>query len=143
MILDNRSLFSDKQAITATANSTDCYDLGAPGKTGLGVQLKRALGKGAVIPLLVLVTESFNNLTSLDIVMQEASDSAFTSPKELFRVKVLLADLVKGYKLPIDKLPANIDLEFIRMRYEVTGTAPTTGKITAGIVASVGYPYVG
>lgn len=143
MILDNRSLLSDQQAITATANSTNYYDLLAPGKTGDGIQLKRNMGKGQNIPLLLQVTEDFDNLTSLDFVFQTDEDSAFGTPKEVFRCTVLAADLKAGYILPIEKLPRNLKERYFRMRYEVTGVAPTTGKVTAGIVAAVDGAYVG
>lgn len=143
MILDNRALFSDKQVITATANSTDYYDLGLPGVTNQGIQLKRNMGKGMAIPFLVEVVETFNTLTKLDLVMQESVDAAFTAPVELFRVSVVLADLKKGYICPIDKLPRGINLQFLRMRYEVTGANPTLGKITSGVVGAVDGSYQG
>jgi len=145
MILDNRSIFSDQQPITATANSTNVYDLGAPGIAHVGslVQLKRSMGKAGKIPLLIQVNEDFDALTSLDIVFQSDNDEAFGSAKEIFRITVLLADLVKGYKAPIDKLPRNVTERYIRFRYEVTGAAPTQGKITAGFVMAVDDSYVG
>lgn len=145
MILDIRSLFSNLQAITATANSTNVYDLGAPGIAHAGslVQLKRNMGKAGNIPMLVQVNEDFNNLTSLDIVMQSDEDEAFGSAKEVFRVTVLLADLVAGYICPIDKLPRGITERYLRFRYEVTGAAPTTGKISAGFVMAVDGSYQG
>ncbi|HET8685243.1 MAG TPA: hypothetical protein VFM18_01110 [Methanosarcina sp.] len=144
MILDNRALFSDAQAITATTVSTNSYDLGQPGISMPGrVQLLRSMGKGKVIPFVCVIDQTFNNLTSLAIVMQEASDSAFTTPVEVFRINVPLAQLVKGYVLPMDKLPRGINLQYLQMRYEVTGTAPTQGTITAGIVAAVDASYQG
>lgn len=145
MILDKRSLFSDQQAITGTENSDNYYDLGAPGVAVVGerVQLLRNMGKGGHIPMLVQVNEDFNNLTSLDIVMQQDEDSAFGSAKEVFRVTVLLADLVAGYICPIDKLPRGVTERYLRFRYEVTGSAPSTGKITAGFVAAVDGSYQG
>lgn len=144
MILDNRALFSDKQAIIATANSTNSYDLGVPGVSMPGsVQLKRNMGKAGEIPLLIEVNEAFDNLTSLAIVLQSDNDVAFGTPKEIFRVVVLLADLVAGYTCPIDKLPRGIQEQYLRLRYEVTGAAPTAGKITAGIVAAVDGAYQG
>ena len=143
MILDNSVLFSDKQAITATANSTNHIDLGVPGVTYNGVTLRKNVGLGNKIPLLIQVNQSFNNLTSLAIVMQSATDSAFTSPVEEFRSVVLLADLVAGYIHPLEFFPKGKTERYFRLRYEVTGTAPTTGTITAGVVVAVDGAYKG
>lgn len=143
MILDNLNLFSDQQAITATANSTNSIDLGAPGIAKYNqAQLKRRLAH-KMVPLMVLVTQTFDNLTSLKIILQSDDDSAFGSPKEVASTTVLLADLKAGFYWPVDKLPRNITERYIRMRYEVTGTAPTAGKISAGVVGAVDGGYQG
>jgi len=56
--------------------------------------------------------------------------------KTLATVTVLAADLVAGYQSPVITLPQGCE-RYIRLNYTVTGTAPTTGKVTAGIVAGV------
>ena len=61
MILDNKVLFSDAQAITAAAlaASTNVIDLGAMGKTAYNsVQLVRRMSKDNT-PLLIQVVEDF------------------------------------------------------------------------------------
>ena len=65
MYLDNRTLFSDAQAIVATAASTNTIDTLALGKakTYAESQIKRRLGI-ADIPLFLKVTENFTLLTS-------------------------------------------------------------------------------
>jgi hypothetical protein len=144
MILDQNSLFSDNQAITGSANSTNHYDLGLPGIAAYNnIQLKRNLGKAKETPLLIQVTESFNTLTSLQIIVQTDDNGAFGSAKDVMSVTVPLAELVAGYICPIDKLPRGIVEQFVRIRYVVAGTAPTLGKITAGFVLSVDGSYVG
>ncbi len=47
-----------------------------------------------------------------------------------------LASLVLGYKSPVITLPMKME-RYIRLNYTVTGTAPTTGKVTAGITGGV------
>ncbi|MGK9045829.1 hypothetical protein KXR63_00515 [Stutzerimonas chloritidismutans] len=126
MLFDAKLLMSSGQAITATAASTDVIDTGNP----------KDYGKDGCVPLLVQVTESFNNLTSLAIAIQTDSDSAFGSPKTLATVTVLAADLVAGYQSPVITLPQGCE-RYLRINYTVTGAAPTTGKVTAGIVAGV------
>lgn len=126
MLLDAKLLMSNQQAITATAASTDVIDRGDT----------RDIGRAGDIPLLVQVTETFNNLTSLAIAIQTDSDSGFGTAVTLATVTVLLADLKAGYQLPIITLPKGVK-RYLRLNYTVTGTAPTTGKVTAGIAAGV------
>lgn len=137
MILDERALLSDKQAIVATAASTDAYDFGQTGVTYDLVTLRRRLGVGMKIPFLIMVNQDFDNLTSLDITLQTDDDSAFGSPTNVLTVNVLLADLVAGYIFPVDKLPRTIRERYFRVLYTVNGAAPTVGQITAGFVANV------
>lgn len=138
MITDATTLFSDSQAITATAASTNVVDLGATGTpAGSSVALSRDIGKSGQIPLLVEVTEAFNNLTSLAIAVQVATDAAFTSPVEVATRTYLLAELTLGKRLSFPaEFPEGTNLRYVRIRYTVTGTAPTTGKVWAGVVAS-------
>lgn len=138
-IFDQTLLMSDQQAITGTANSTNYIDLGTPGTPyGGAAAFNRDIGKGTRIPLLVQVTEDFNTLTSLDIILQTDDDSAFGSAKTVFSKNVVLADLLAGYQVPFDYVPKTVDERYFRMRYVVNGSNPSTGKITAGIVMGIG-----
>lgn len=142
MILDQRLLLSDQQVITATANSTNVIDQLPLGKTYDGVQLIRR-SNFMKIPLLIQVTEAFNNITSLAIVLQTDEDEAFGSPAEVIRLTVPLASLKAGYISALEMLPRGPMERYFRLRYEVTGAAPSTGKITAGVVAAVDGAYRG
>lgn len=126
MLFDAKLLLSNQQAITATAPSTDVIDTGS----------EKDVGKGGCVPLVIQVTEDFNTLTSLAVAIQTDSDSAFGSPKTLATVTIVLADLKAGYITPVITLPQGCE-RYIRLNYTVAGTAPTTGKVTAGIVAGV------
>ncbi|WP_026793135.1 Bbp16 family capsid cement protein [Pleomorphomonas oryzae] len=133
MILDNQAMFSDAQAITATAASTNTIDFGpiSPRTKNLD------FGKGDEVGLLVQVVEDFNNLTSLQIDLELDSTTTFTPDKTLPLGIYTLAQLKAGMQIYEDDLPRGITLQYGRLKYTVTGTAPTTGKITAGIVAGV------
>lgn len=126
MLFDAKALMSNQQVITANAASTDVIDRGDT----------KDVGRDASIPLCVQVTESFNNLTSLAISIQTDSVSGFGSAVTLATVTVPLADLKAGYQLPVITLPRGVK-RYVRMNYTVAGTAPTTGKVTAGVVAGV------
>jgi len=128
MIFDNQNLLSDQQAITATAASTNILDLG-PIKAGV----VRDIGKGRAIPLLIQITEAFNNLTSLGIALQVDDNSGFTSAKTVWSQTVVLADLKAGKVVTPEFIQRGTDEQFLRLNYTVTGTAPTMGKVTAGV----------
>jgi hypothetical protein len=138
MILDRTGLLSENQAITATTASTNSIDLGTPGTPyGAPSPLKRDIGRGEGQPFYVGVTEAFNNLTSLTIAIQVDTTAAFSAPDTIFTQTYLLADLAPGARhLQPDWFPVGTGKEFVRMLYTVTGTAPTTGRITAGTVMS-------
>ena len=126
MLLDQQALFSAAQAITATAASTNVIDTGS----------NKDVGKYGDIPLLIQVVEGFNNLTSLTVTVQTDDNSAFSSAADVQSMTIPLASLVLGYKSPVITLPMKME-RYIRLNYTVTGTAPTTGKVTAGITGGV------
>lgn len=129
MIFDKTLMFSEDQAITATAASTNVIDLGSA---------RNMLG-GQEVPLSLTVTESFDKLTSLTISVETDDNEAFASATTVYTTPAIpLADLAVGKKvLPPYRLPLSVKERYVRMKYTVSGTDPTTGKITAGIVAAL------
>lgn len=126
MILDKEFLFSENQAITGTANSTNVVDLG----------VVRDIGKGVPLPLLIQVTEDFNTLTDLTVSIETDDDEAFGSAEVLASSGAIPLDsLVQGYQFPIQYMPIHTQ-RYLRVVYTVNGTAPTEGAVTAGIVAA-------
>jgi hypothetical protein len=133
MILSQNLLLSDDQAITATAVSTNVIDLGVPQAPYGGNALNQDVGKGTPVPILIQVTEQFDNLTSLTIAL-EVSDAANLSSSVVLNTQtIVLADLVAGKQTFMQYLPNGVDKRYLGVRYTVTGTAPTAGKVTAGI----------
>ena len=121
MILDEQNLFSDNQAITATAASTNVLNFGT-----------REIAFGTPVELFVQVTEDFNNLTSLKITVQTSATENFSTAVDLIDQTILLANLKKGTVSSLKFLPKG-NLGYMRLYYTVTGTAPSTGKILAGV----------
>lgn len=135
-ILSAEELFSDQQAITATAASTNLYDRLAPGSWVHGsTSIVDDMGN-SYVPMLVQVTEDFNNLTSLQIDFEMDTTDAFSSATTLYSETVLLADLVAGKKIRVRWVPHDTTEQYLRFNYTVTGTAPSTGKLTAGFICS-------
>ena len=134
MIFDLTTMFSNAQAITADAASTDVLDLGVVGRVyGAAADLTKDIGKGNCIPILIQVVETFNTLTSLTIALQTDDADTFGSAKTVWSAVVALADLKAGKVIVPEFIPRGTDERFMRLYYTVTGTAPTLGKITAGV----------
>lgn len=139
MILDNSLVLSDQQAITATAASTNVWDILLQGTPyGWLSAYGRDLGEGEEdIPLLVQVIQAFNTLTSLTVSWETSVDAAFTSPVVIATTAALpLASLVAGYRIPMTRVPRGSFLQYNRLKYTVTGTNPTLGTVTAAVVAA-------
>lgn len=129
MILDEQNIFSDNQKITASCESTNVLNFG-----------KRELAFGTPVELFIQASETFNNLTSLTISVQTAEDEAFSDPVDLIEQTMLLDELKAGSVSTIKFLPKG-NLGFVRLYFSVQGTAPTTGKIVAGIADAVQESY--
>lgn len=125
MLIDKQTEFSSAQAITADAASTNVYDTGTTQDVGIGTALK----------LYMRIKAAFNTLTSLNVSLQTSTDEAFTSPITLWTQNYLLAVLTLNAAFVLPGVPAGAK-RYLRLYYDVVGTDPTTGKITAGIVLS-------
>ena len=139
MIVDNTLVYSDSQAITATAASTNIIDVGAAGTAfGAAAAVARDIGKANEIPLYVSVTQAFNNLTSLKISFQSDDDPAFgTANNTVAERTYVLAELTLGARLPFPaEIPEGTAGRYTRLNYTVAGSAPSTGKLFAGVVAA-------
>ena len=136
MILSAQQLFSDDQAITASADSTNVIDLGvAATPYGAAAALNDDVGKGAKVPLLVQVTEDFATLTSLTINLSTGATTALGTT--IASQVIAVADLLAGKQFNVDFLPNGIVERYLGVEYVVTGTNATAGKITAGITMGV------
>lgn len=129
-MIDSQLQFSEQQEITATVASTNIIDLGT----------NREVAFGTPVPLMAIVNEDFDNLTSLKIAVETAETSDMSGAVELASATVLAADLKKGKYIPLTFMPAG-NKGFVQLKYTVTGTAPTTGKITASLTDSIPQSY--
>ena len=133
MIFSAQQLFSDDQIITADADSKNVIELGLPGVPyGAISPLNQDVGKGAKIPILVQVTETFNNID--DLTISVATGATETLGTIIVSEVILIADLIIGKQFVIDVLPNEITERYLGIQYITNGaSAPTVGRITAGI----------
>ena len=125
MILDEQGLFSNNQKVTASVASENILDLG-----------KREVSFGTPVELFIQVSEEFNNLTSLDIKVQTSAEEDFSETVDLIEQTMTLSELKKGEVSAIKFLPKG-NLGFMRLFYSVNGSAPTKGRLLAGIADGV------
>lgn len=139
MILDTNLILSEMQAVTVTAISENVIDLVANGIVPYeAAAVGRNLGAGNEIPLALMVNESFATLTSLTVTVETSAAAGLTSPTVLYTSGAIpVATLVAGYKLPIRWLPDAPLLQYLGVRYTVTGTTATAGKMTAALATEV------
>ncbi|GLO70343.1 hypothetical protein MACH17_18600 [Phaeobacter inhibens] len=140
MILDKNLILAENQAVTATAISQNIIQLPASGTVyGEGSPITRNLGPGEEVPILIQVVEDFATLTSLTITLETADNAALsTNAQVLFSTGAIpLAQLVAGYRTPIRVLPDFPLRDFVGLRFTVTGSNATAGKLTAAIGTEV------
>lgn len=131
--------FSNAQAITVTAASTNYINLGTPNTPpGSPAATKRDIGGGNTQAIDIEVVEAFAALTSLQVDVEVDDNSAFTSPKVVATTGAIpVADLVVGKRLPISMIPPGADEQFMRLNYTVVGVAATAGQINAGLTFGI------
>lgn len=143
MILDANLIFSEDQAVTATAISTNVVQLPAAGTVAYeGAALSRNIGPGNEIPLLIQVTTTFATLTSLTITLETADNAALSSGAQVIYTSgaIPAASLVRGYRLPVRVFPDFVLKDFLGLRYTVGGSNATAGTISAAITMGVNAP---
>lgn len=119
-LLDKELIFSEAQAITADAVSTNVIDLRSAGAA-----------PGNAMRLVANIDEAFNTLTSLGFQLQSCAVEGFGSGVSTHQViTVALANLTLGKRIDLGEVPDGA-LRYIRLNYDVTGSNPSTGKITA------------
>jgi len=135
MITSAQQLFSDDQAVTASAASTNYIDLLAAGTPyGAAAALNRDQGKGSKIPLHIQVTTAFATLTSLKVAIQCDDNTSFSSPTTILETEAIAAaTLTAGYVFNIDSVPLKSTERYMRAYYTVAGSDATAGAIWAGV----------
>lgn len=141
MILDANLIFSEDQAVTATAISANVVQFPANGIVyGETAAIARNLGAGNEIPLLIQVTEDFATLTSLTITVETAANAALSSGAVVLATSgaIPVASLLAGVRPTFTRvLPDGEIKEFLGLRYTVGGSNATAGQISAALATEV------
>lgn len=125
MFIDRQNTFSKRQALTATAASTDIIDLGVdrnigPANIRLRVQVEEALVSAGA--------------TTLVAALETDDNAGFASPVVLVQTGVVpKATLVAGY-IALDVTVPSRTERYLRMNYTVA-TGPFTGGSISAFLA--------
>lgn len=126
MIIDYENQFSNDQAVTATAASTNSIDFGDA----------KDHAKGNPLMLEIICTETATSAgsTTVDFALETDTTSTFTPDKSFpLATGVPKASLVAGYVVYRGSIPEGL-LRYAQIKYTVNTANLTAGKFTAHIV---------
>jgi hypothetical protein len=139
MILDKFNEFSDAQAVTATAISTNVVDLYPLGNS-IGTNTTRDIGTGEDIYLVVTTeqaaTDSGSDATLTVTLESDSTENLATSPTVHFSTGALAfaAFSPAGTVVANVKLPAGSYERYLGVRYTVASGPLTAGTFNAFLV---------
>lgn len=132
MILDKTNEFSDSQAVTATAISTNVIDLNPDGANPI-----LDIGSGEPVELIVQVdtTATAAGAATVSVSLESSDAPGLTSSTvHITTGAIALAGLTAGTEIARFRLPAGDYKRYLGVRYTV-GTGPlTAGAFSAFIV---------
>jgi len=132
MILDAQHLFSDAQALTATAASTNLIDLGTDGNVGVGEAM-------AVVIVLDVAADDSDADETYVAAIQTDTVAAFSSATELGSLTITRGDAA-GSRY-VFMLPKSAAAEqFLRINYTLGGTTPTA-TVTSFLIPADGVDF--
>ena len=141
-MLDKQNLFSDSQAITATANSTNVVKItgGTPAFTTdtLGNTPENDVGRSPMLDILCQVVTAFTaaGAATLTVSLVADDDPNLGTPTTIITTAAIgKATLVPGYQFRLAIPPgfASADIH-LGLVYTVATGPMTAGAITAGLV---------
>ena len=118
MLNDGQLFFGEDQVFTADADSTNILDLGSA-----------KANDGGPLFVVIKVATAFDNLTNIDFLIR-SSATAGGSYATIASQVVLLAALTLDATAWVVALPPDT-LQFVKLNYDITGSAPSVGAITA------------
>lgn len=124
MIIDAHNLFSDGQAVTADAASTNYLDLGAIRNLGVGENLY------VVVVCTVAMTDASSNSTCT-VTIESDDNTSFSSAVARQTVGAFAAVSAAGTRIVARLAPDVINERYIRLKYTMANGDLTTGSFKA------------
>lgn len=134
MFIDVQCELSIAQALTATAVSTNVYDLGAvpSGGTSSGNAIDPSVGEPLAVVMTVGVAADFttgDETYELDIITATASDGT-TGQLIVSKSVILATELVAGRIIIFPIMPGRITQRYLGAKYVLAGTTPSVTVTT-------------
>ena len=115
MFLDALHLFSDEQAVTATAVSTNVIDLG----------VDRNIGIGESMAVVVVVDVALDDTTGDETYVITVQSGSTVTPTDVIATKTATRGDVAGTKYVLN-LPSDLSADrYLRLNFTHGGTTPT------------------
>lgn len=127
MILDAHNLFSDAQAITANAASTNYIDLGAVRGPGVGENLYIRLSVDTAF------TDSSSNSTGV-VTLETDDNSSFSSATTSQTLFTIATNAAAGTVYRARLAPGAANERYLRLYFTMAGGDFSAGAVTAAIV---------
>lgn len=125
MYIDAYNQFSDAQALTATAASTNVLDLGADGNVGIGEPMVVRLH-------LDVAADGTTGDETYSVALQADDNSGFSSATEIGSVTITRDDAAGSiYHIPVK--PDTTAEQYLRLNYTLAGTTPSV-TVTAFLI---------
>lgn len=118
MIIDAQHLFSDAQALTATAVSTNLLDLKADRNIGLGEPV-------AVVVDVDVALDGTTGDETYTVTVQADDNSSFSSATTVTGPVTMTRGAAAGTRYVIPIAPDTLTERYIRLSYTLGGTTPT------------------
>ena len=131
MLLDAQLLFSDAQAVTATAASTNLIDL---------FSVQPRIGDGQELYIQVSVDVAFTDASSnstITVTVEQDDNAAFSSAATVQTIGTFAALTAAGSRLVARLSPLAYTERYIRLMYTTANGDLTTGSFTAGVLLGV------
>jgi len=132
MILDEQNLFSDAQAVTVQAVSTNSVDLGLAGQN---------IGVGEVLYLVVSVETALTNGgagTTVDFELVNATNAALTAGLVVIQTMgSVISTAAAGTRVVVKLPPDGVTLRYLGVRYTPNGAALTGGAFDAFLTKDI------
>ena len=136
MLFSAQQLFSEAQAVTTTAVSTNIIDLGATGTVlNAPAALIRDIGKGEPIDIRIQLLADAGGTTPTLVATLEVDDNSGFSSAKIVGTSATITSGTEGQVVSIHWVPDGTDERYLRLNYTTGGTTPTH-SITAGIVGA-------
>lgn len=116
MYLDSQHLFSDAQALTATAVSTNIIDLNAT---------ERRIGTGEPMCVVISCDVAMGGTTPTMIATLQSDDNSGFSSAVSVVVSPTFSSFAAGAKYVLPIPPGTATERYIRVNYTLAGTSPT------------------